>query len=114
MLSDINEYGSNARGSYLKLSSGVVIEWNTIYNVSSQTLGQAYLDTYLPLPLANDSGTFGIATFYDSFRGHGSGSIPNLADITNINYDSFTLMLTINNTYDTGNMVRWIIIGRWK
>lgn len=113
-LDAINEYGSNANGSYLKFSSGIVIEWGSIGGISSETLGQSYRTVTLPVPLSSTGGVFGIASFYDSFRGHGSGSVPNIADVTSMSLSTFEMMLTINNTYDSYNSVRWLVIGRWK
>lgn len=113
-ISGISVYGSNANGHYLKLSSGIVIEWNTINGVSSETLGQSYLTVTLPVQLHSVDSAFGIASFYDSFRGHGSGTIPNVANVLSISLSTFEMLKTINNTYDSNNSIRWLIIGRWK
>ena len=111
------ETGNNANGSYVKLATGLLLQWGIIHGVvfNSNTPQQQTITYTLPISFV-DSNYSIICNLLDPIRGTNSGT-PNLASPRINTKSAFDVMYTKNYTMSwdtTGTDLYWQAVGFWK
>ena len=111
------ETGNNANGSYVKLATGLLLQWGIIHGVvfNSNTPQQQTITYTLPISFVDNNYSI-ICNLLDPIRGTNSGT-PNLASPRINTKNTFDVMYTKNYTLSwdtTGTDLYWQAVGFWK